>query len=72
MAREATIRAVAVNAWQWAEDDKVKRIQLHEISHRNFKRGECKSNGAEDLLNKAINKEAHGEPNRDKVNDEET
>ena len=40
VAREATIKTVAVNAWQWAEENKEKRIQLHNISYRNFKRGE--------------------------------
>lgn len=36
---EATIRVVAVNSWQWAEENKAKRIQLHNISYRSFKRG---------------------------------
>ena len=56
MAGEATIRAVAVNAWQWAEEDKVKRIQLHEISYRNFRRGDFKHIEAEDLLKKVTAK----------------
>ena len=37
VAGEATIKAVAVNAWQWAEENKDKRIQLHSISDQNFK-----------------------------------
>lgn len=44
---------------------------MHEISYRNFKRGEFKHKGAEDLFKKTTNKEAHGEPNGDKVNDEQ-
>ena len=50
VAGDATIRAVAVNAWQWTEEDKVKRIQLLEISYRNFRRGDFKRTEAEDLL----------------------
>ena len=56
VAGEATVKAVAVNAWQWAEEDKVKRIQLHEISYRNFKRGEFKEKGVEERLNKVVKK----------------
>ena len=57
VAGEATIRAVAVNAWQWAEDSKVERIQLHEVSYRNFKRGEFKMKEAEDMLNRVAKRE---------------
>lgn len=50
----------------------MKNNHLHNISYRNFKRWECKFKGAEEMLNKAINKETDGEPNGDKVNDKET
>jgi hypothetical protein len=56
VAGEATNKAVAVNAWQWAEEDKVKRIQLHEISYRNFKRGEFKGKEAEEKLKREAEK----------------
>ena len=58
VAGEATIKAVAVNAWQWAEESKVKRIQLHNVSYRNFKRGEFKCKGAEEMLRQATEKES--------------
>ena len=38
VAGETTIKAVAVNAWQWAEEGKAERIQLHNISYRNLRR----------------------------------
>ena len=50
VAGEATIKAVAVNSWQWAEENKETKIQLHNISYRNFKRGEFKAKGAEEKL----------------------
>ena len=53
VAGEATIKAVAVNVWQWADENKEKRIQLHNTSYRNFKRGEFRAKGAEEKLNKA-------------------
>ena len=55
---EATIKAVAVNAWQWAEEDKAKRIQLHEVSYRNFKRGEFKYKEVQGKLDKLNNAKA--------------
>ena len=55
-AGEATIKAVAVNAWQWAEENKAKRIQLHNVSYRNFKRGEGKSKVVEVSLKDAARK----------------
>ena len=56
VAGEATVKAVAVNVCQWAEENKEKRIQLHEISYRNFKRGEFKAKGAEEKLKKEAEK----------------
>ena len=55
-AGEATVKAVAVNAWQWAEDNKAKRIQLHNVSYRNFVRGEGKSNEVENAFKIAVKK----------------
>ena len=51
---ETTIKAVAINAWQWAEEGKAGRIQLHNISYRNFKRGEFKLKEVEEVLNKKM------------------
>ena len=56
VAGEATVKAVAVNAWQWAEENKAPRTQLHNVSYSKFKRGEGKARGAEAKLNKAIEK----------------
>jgi hypothetical protein len=56
VAGEATIKAIAVNAWQWAGDDKAKRIQLHNVSYKNFVRGESKSKEVEDALRSAVSK----------------
>ena len=56
VAGEAAIKAVAVNAWQWAEEDKAKRIQLHKVSYGSFKRGAFKDKGAENRLTKAVEK----------------
>ena len=56
VAGEATVKAVAVNAWQWAEEGKAPRIQLHNVSYGNFKRGEFKAKGAEEKLNRAAEK----------------
>ena len=36
---EVAIKAAAVNAWQWAEEAKEKRIQLHVVSYKGFARG---------------------------------
>lgn len=57
VAGEATIKAIAVNAWQWAEEDKAKRIQLHNISYRNFKRGEFTLREVQERLNTACSSE---------------
>ena len=54
VAGEATIKAVAVNAWQWAVENKEKRIQLHSISYINFKRGNCKSKEVEKKLDNKV------------------
>ena len=62
VAGDATIKAVAVNAWQWAEENKEKKIQLHSISYRNFKRGEFKVKDAEHMLDKAIREKAGSLP----------
>ena len=56
VAGETTIKAIAVNAWQWAEEDKAKRIQLHNVSYKNFARGENKSKEVEDALKSAVSK----------------
>ena len=53
VAGEATIRVVAVNAWQWAEENKAKRTQLHNIFYRSSKRGDFKFQEIQDKLNKA-------------------
>ena len=58
VAGDATVKAVAVNAWQWAEDSKTKRIQLHNVSYRSFVRGESKSKEADEALANAV-KKAH-------------
>ena len=54
VAGEATIKAVAVNAWQWAEEGKKERIQLHSISYQNFKRGSFKCKEAREILKKKV------------------
>ena len=54
VAGEATIKAVAVNAWQWAEEGKEKRIQLHSISYRNFKRGNFRLKEVEEMLKRKV------------------
>jgi hypothetical protein len=54
VAGEATIRAVAVNAWQWAVEEKVQRIQLHDISYKNFKRGNFKDDEVGKKLEKKV------------------
>ena len=56
VAGEATIKAVAVNAWQWAEEDKAKIVQLHKVSYTSFRRGAFKDKGAENKLTKAVEK----------------
>ena len=50
VAGETTIKAFAVNAWQWAEEGKAGRIQLHHISYHNFKRGKFKLKEVEEVL----------------------
>ena len=54
VAGEATIKAVAVNAWQWAVEEKVERIQLHDVSYKNFKRGNFKSDEVGKKLGKKM------------------
>ena len=56
VAGEATVKAVAVNAWQWAENNKTKNLQQHEISYRNFKRGDFKEKGVKEKLEKEAEK----------------
>ena len=48
------MKAVAVNAWQWAEEAKVPRLQLHELSYRGFKRGAFKSREVEEKVAVAL------------------
>ena len=55
------------NAWQWAEEDKAKRFQLHEVSYRNFKRGEFKYKEAQGKLDKLNKAKA---PGKDCIDDE--
>ena len=38
-----TVKAVAANAWQWAEEGKAAQLQWHELSYRGFKRDDMKS-----------------------------
>ena len=47
---EATPKVVAVNAWQWAEEGKVSRLQLHDANYRGFQRGERKSRAVQERL----------------------
>ena len=56
VAGEATIKAVAVNAWQWAEEGKAKIIQQHMVSYSGFKRGAFKAKEVELKLAKAVEK----------------
>ena len=56
VAGEATIKAVAVNAWQWVEEGKAKIIQQHAISYNGFKRGAFKAKEAELRLMKTAGK----------------
>ena len=56
VAGEATTKAVAINAWQWAEKNKTPKIQLYKVSYSNFKRGRFKDKGAEEKLKKAVEK----------------
>ena len=65
VAGEATIKAVAVNAWQWVVENKVKRIQLHEVSYRNFKRGEFKSKEVQEKMDKLNSSKPPGKDNID-------
>jgi hypothetical protein len=55
-AGEAIVKAVAVNAWQWAEDNKAPRIQLHKVSYSKFKRGEFKGKEAKEKLKREVEK----------------
>ena len=62
VAGESTVKAAAANAWQWAEEAKVARLQLHQLSYRGFKRGEFKSSEvAERLAQVAAGKDEQGE-----------
>ena len=54
MGGDHTIKAIAVNAWQWAEESKVARLQLHELSYRGYKRGALKSKDVEERLAAAV------------------
>ena len=65
VAGETTIKAVAVNAWQWAEEGKAGRIQLHNISYRNFKRGEFKLKEVEETLIKKAKEKGKALPVRE-------
>ena len=56
VAGEATIKAVAVNAWQWAEEGKADIIQKHMVNYTGFKRGTFKAREVEQKLAKAIEK----------------
>ena len=57
-AAEATPKVVAVNAWQWAEEGKVQRLQLHEVSYKNFQRGEGKLREVQERLEQLVPEEA--------------
>ena len=54
MGGDHTVKAVAVNAWQWAEESKVARLQLHDLPYRGFKRGALKSKEVEERLAAAV------------------
>jgi hypothetical protein len=54
----AAWKASAVNAWQWAEEDKVARIQLHTVSYQGFTRGGAKLEEVQDRLAAAARKQA--------------
>ena len=56
VAGEATVKAVAVNAWQWAEENKAPIIQLHNGLLQQVQERGRQSQGAEAKLNKAIEK----------------
>jgi len=46
------VKASAVNAWQWAEEGKVSRIQLHVLSYKAFERGKSKCKEVQSRLDK--------------------
>ena len=59
---DATTKVVAVNAWQWAEEGKAARVQLHEISYKNFKRGTFKSDKVQQQLVEASARRMEEDP----------
>ena len=49
-----TIRAIAVNAWQWAEGGQQVRLQLHQLTYRGFNTGVAKSKEVEEEVDKKL------------------
>ena len=67
VAGEATVKAVAVNAWQWAEENKAPIIQLHKVSYSKFKRGEFKGKEAKEKLKREVEKAVQLDTIRNKI-----
>ena len=52
----AASKAIAVNAWQWAEEGKEKLLQKHKVSYTGFKRGSFKSSQVASKLDETARK----------------
>ena len=51
---DITIKAIAVNAWQWAEGGQQARLQLHQLSYKGFKRRAAKNREVEEEVDRKL------------------